>query len=141
LLRFFAGYTDYVEEPENRFLAASDGMDARLIDPAARCLVPVRELLDRLLAECRPHALALGCAGALDRVQRLAAANGADRQRAFVARGRRLDELVASLADRSLAPDQRDPDRRRRAWTDPITQQKGTTNVPLARILRSSPAA
>jgi len=55
-------------------------MDARLIDPAARCLVPVRELLDRLLAECRPHALALGCAGALDRVQRLVAANGADRQ-------------------------------------------------------------
>jgi glutamate---cysteine ligase / carboxylate-amine ligase len=68
LLRFFAGYADYVEELENRFLAASDGMDARLIDPAARCLVPVRELLDRLLAERRPYALALGCAGALDRV-------------------------------------------------------------------------
>ena len=51
---------------ENRFLAARDGMDARLIDPAARCLIPVREMLDSLLAECRPHALALGCAGALD---------------------------------------------------------------------------
>ena len=70
---------------ENRFLAARDGMDARLIDPAARCLIPVRETLDDLLADCRPHALALGCAGALDRVQRLAAANGAERQRAFVA--------------------------------------------------------
>ena len=54
---------------ENRFLAARDGMDARLIDPAARCLVPVREMLDSLLGECRPHALALGCAGALERVK------------------------------------------------------------------------
>lgn len=90
---------------ENRFLAARDGMDARLIDPAARCLIPVRELLDSLVAECRPHALALGCAGALDRVQRLAAVTGADRQRAFVARDSRLDDLVASLAERFLAPD------------------------------------
>ena len=73
---------------ENRFLAARDGMDARLIDPAARCLIPVREMLDSLLAECRPHALALGCAGALDRVPRLAAANGAARQRKFVALNR-----------------------------------------------------
>jgi glutamate---cysteine ligase / carboxylate-amine ligase len=92
---------------DNRFLAARDGMDARLIDPAARCLTPIRELLDPLLAECRPHALALGCAGALDRVGRLAAANGAARQRAFVASNRRLSELVASLADRFLAPDRR----------------------------------
>ena len=89
---------------ENRFLAARDGMDAQLIDPAARCLIPVREMLDALVGECRPHALALGCASALDRVQRLAAANGADRQRALVARNRRLDELVASLADQFLAP-------------------------------------
>lgn len=89
---------------ENRFLAARDGMDARLIDPAARCLVPVREMLESLLADCRPHALALGCAGELDRVQRLAAANGAERQRKFVALNPRLDELVASLADRFLAP-------------------------------------
>jgi carboxylate-amine ligase len=90
---------------ENRFLAARDGMDARLIDPAARRLIPVREMLDPLLAECRPHALALGCAGALDRVQPLAAANGAARQRAFVALNPRLDELVASLADHFLASD------------------------------------
>jgi glutamate---cysteine ligase / carboxylate-amine ligase len=90
---------------ENRFLAARDGMDARLIDPTARRLIPVREMLDPLLAECRPHALALGCARALDRVQPLAAANGADRQRAFVAANGRLSELVASLAHRFLAPD------------------------------------
>ncbi len=89
---------------ENHFLAARDGMHARLIDPTARRLIPVRELLDCVLAECRPHALALGCAGPLDRVQCLAAANGAERQRAFVARNGRLDELIASLADRFLAP-------------------------------------
>ena len=91
---------------ENRFLAARDGMDARLIDPADRCLVPVREMLDSLLARCRPHAVALGCAGALDRVQPLAAANGAARQRAFVDRSG-MDDLVASLAERFLAPDWR----------------------------------
>ena len=89
---------------ENRFLAARDGMDAWLIDPAARCLVPVRETLDSLLVECRPHALALGCADALDRIQQLAAANGASRQRAFAGSNRRVSELVASLADRFLAP-------------------------------------
>jgi Glutamate-cysteine ligase family 2(GCS2) len=89
---------------ENRFLAARDGMDAHLIDPGARCLIPVREMVDSLLADCRSHALALGCAGALDRIPRLAAANGADRQRKFVALSPRLDDLVASLADQFLAP-------------------------------------
>lgn len=92
---------------ENRFLAARDGMDARLIDPDARCLIPIREMVDSLLAACRPHALALGCAGALDRVHSLAAANGAARQRKFVALNPRLDDLVASLADQFLAPGRR----------------------------------
>ena len=90
---------------ENRFLAARDGMDARLSDPAAGCLIPVREMLDSLLAKCRPHALALGCAGALDRVKRLAAANGAERQRKFIALNPRPDDLVASLAHQFPAPD------------------------------------
>jgi glutamate---cysteine ligase / carboxylate-amine ligase len=89
---------------ENRFLAARDGMDAQLIDPEACCLIPAREILDCLLADCRPFALALGCAGALDRVPRLAAANGAERQRALVARSGSLDDLVVSLADRFLTP-------------------------------------
>ena len=89
---------------ENRFLAARDGMDARLVAPGARCLIPVRETLDSVLAACRPHALALGCAGELDRVTRIAAANGADRQREFVSLNPRLDDLVASLADQFLAP-------------------------------------
>ena len=90
---------------ENRFLAARDGMDARLIDPVARSLVPVREMLDALLCECRPHALALGCADALDRVRRLADMPGVARQRAFATANGRLERLVADLADRFLEPD------------------------------------
>jgi carboxylate-amine ligase len=89
---------------ENRFLAARDGMAARLINPATRRLIPVREILDGLLAECRPHAHALGCLGALDRVQRLALANGADRQRTFAARNGRLEHLVAHLAEQFRTP-------------------------------------
>jgi hypothetical protein len=95
------------------------------LDPMG--LIPVREMLDSLLAECRPHALALGCAGALDRVERLAAANGAARQRELVAPNGRLDDLVASLADRFHAPYRRasvardDP----RHTSDP-TERSGT---------------
>lgn len=66
---------------ENRFLAARDGLDARLIDSVKRQLVPVREVIAELVERCRPHAAALGCSGELDRIRRLAAANGADRQR------------------------------------------------------------
>ena len=120
---------------ENRFLAARDGMDARLIDPVARQLIPVREILDSLLCDCRPRALALGCAGALDRVQRLATCNGAERQRGFVIGNRGLDELVVSLADQFLAPRSRTATEARSGHTL-IIRQKGAANVPLARILR-----
>jgi len=93
---------------ENRFLAARDGIDAQLIDPVARRLVPAREMLDSLVSDCRPHALALGCAGALDRVPRLAASTGEVRQRRR-ARSSRLDLLVADLAEAFLAPSERRP--------------------------------
>jgi gamma-glutamyl:cysteine ligase YbdK (ATP-grasp superfamily) len=59
----------------------------------------VRETLKTLVTECRPHALALGCADALDGVQRLADASGADRQRAFVAGNGPVENLLATLAD------------------------------------------
>ena len=83
---------------ENRFLAARDGMAAQLISPQTLELEPVRDILERLLAECHPHALALDCLEALDRVGRISFANGADRQRAVTARGGRPEDLVASLA-------------------------------------------
>ena len=89
---------------ENRFFAARDGMDAQLIDPEARRRIPAREMLDFLLADCRPFAHSLGCASALDRVPHLAAANGAERQHALVGPHGRLDHLVMTLAERFTAP-------------------------------------
>jgi glutamate---cysteine ligase / carboxylate-amine ligase len=84
---------------ENRFLAARDGMAARLIAPQRNDhLTPVREILGSLVAECQPHALALGCLDALDRVERASFADGAESQRAVAARGGRLEDLVAGLA-------------------------------------------
>ncbi len=109
---------------ENRFLAARDGMDARLIDSEARRLVPVREILDCLLADCREAAVALGCAGALDRVWHLAAANGSECQRALVADEGDLDHLVANLAHRFLAP---------RSRTATETGQLHTSHTPKER--------
>jgi carboxylate-amine ligase len=90
---------------ENRFLAARDGMEARLIDPTAGRLIPAREILETLLAECRPHAHALGCSEQLGRVRDLAAATGADRQRSLAAANGGLERLVAGLADRFDAPE------------------------------------
>ena len=84
---------------ENGFLAARDGMDARLIDPASRQLVPVRQLLDELLRDCWPHAAALRCATELEGIRRLAACNGADRQRVSLGHGAGFHGLVAALAD------------------------------------------
>ena len=62
---------------ENRFVAARDGMHARLIDPARGRLVSVRALLADLLCACRPHAIALGCERELDQLPALATDGGA----------------------------------------------------------------
>jgi carboxylate-amine ligase len=66
---------------ENRFLAARDGMRARLIDPAAGVRVPAAEQLARLLAACREHAEDLGCEDELEAVAALARHPGSARQR------------------------------------------------------------
>jgi carboxylate-amine ligase len=86
---------------ENRFLAARDGLDARLIDPAGGRLVPARALLDTLVARCRADADSSAALG-LDHVMRLAIANGAARQRA-VAGDQGLAGLVSTLAQRFAA--------------------------------------
>ena len=88
---------------ENGFLAARDGMDARLIDPVTRQLVPVRHLLDDLLDECWPHAAALGCAPELEGIRRLAACNGAQRQRVSLSHASGFHDLVAGLAEQFSA--------------------------------------
>jgi gamma-glutamyl:cysteine ligase YbdK (ATP-grasp superfamily) len=77
---------------------------AAMVELATGVQVPVREALQALLVDCRPHAAALGCAQALDRVRWLVAGTGADRRRAFAAGRGSLEDLVARLAGRFLAP-------------------------------------
>ncbi len=84
---------------ENRFIAARDGMGARLIDPVHERRVPAGDLLEDLLAACAPHAEALGCEGELEPVTELARRTGAQRQLELARSGDRLPGLVASLAE------------------------------------------
>ena len=87
---------------ENRFLAARDGMEARMIDPWRECRVPAREQVANLLEACAPHAAALGCEAELAAIAGLAEQTGAQRQ-LNLARGEgRLPGLVGALADRFL---------------------------------------
>jgi carboxylate-amine ligase len=84
---------------ENRFLAARDGTDAALIDPAAERRVPLAEIVEDLLDACRPHAQDLGCVAELELVAQLLADPG-DQHQLDVARRApdRLHGLVSSLA-------------------------------------------
>jgi glutamate---cysteine ligase / carboxylate-amine ligase len=84
---------------ENRFLAARDGVDARLIDPTAESLRPIKDILAELLDSARPHAAAVGCLDELERTTALVASPGAARQRACASGDNRLLRLVPSLAD------------------------------------------
>ncbi len=90
---------------ENRFLAARDGLEARLIDPAGGRLVPARALLEELVARCRAHADPAD-ALELDRLTRLAMRGGAARQRALAGEYG-LAGLVATLAQRFASSGQR----------------------------------
>jgi carboxylate-amine ligase len=72
---------------ENRWSAARWGMDAGLADLGSGVRVPARELLAELVTELAPVAAGLGCAAELAAVERLAARNGAVRQRAIAADG------------------------------------------------------
>jgi hypothetical protein len=83
---------------ENRFLAARDGMRARLVDARTRRRRPVLDLLFDLLSQCRSDADRLGCATELAAAETLAADPGAARQRRHVARDG-LATLPARLAD------------------------------------------
>ena len=80
---------------ENRFLAARDGMEARLVEPAMWGRRPVSERLAELVEACEPVAAQLGCSAELADVARLAEEPGAARQREWG-----LDRVVEALADR-----------------------------------------
>ena len=69
---------------ENRFLAARDGIDARLIDVTTASRVPARVQLEELLEVCEPHSDDLGSRAELDELRALMESPGAVRQRATV---------------------------------------------------------
>jgi glutamate---cysteine ligase / carboxylate-amine ligase len=83
---------------ENRFLAARDGMSARLIDPDRERRVPASEQLAELILAARPHAQQLGSEVMLEGVTEMAQDSGADRQRR-VASERGLGAVIEDLAE------------------------------------------
>jgi gamma-glutamyl:cysteine ligase YbdK (ATP-grasp superfamily) len=83
---------------ENQFLAARDGIDARVIDPTTESLRPLNEQLIELLDALHHHAAELGCLEPLERVAALAAAPGAARLRAHPKDEVGLAGMVAMLA-------------------------------------------
>jgi glutamate---cysteine ligase / carboxylate-amine ligase len=66
---------------ENRFLAARDGMRARLIEDGSGRRRPVGSMVTGLLTGCEGLAASLGCAGELAAAAALADDPGAERQR------------------------------------------------------------
>ena len=87
---------------ENHFLAARDGIDARLIDPTTESIRPLNEQLIELLDALHHHAAELGCLEHLEQVTSLAAAPGAARLRTHPTGEAGLAGLVATLADAFL---------------------------------------
>ena len=88
---------------ENRFLAARDGMGARLIDPVRCAQVPAEKALTAALGAGQDHAADLNCVHELAAVPELARLSGATRQRAM-AEERGLEAMVEELSERFLEP-------------------------------------
>ncbi|MEA2149400.1 MAG: glutamate---cysteine ligase / carboxylate-amine ligase [Solirubrobacteraceae bacterium] len=88
---------------ENRFLAARDGVDAKLVDPIQGRAVPLREVAAEVMRACAPHAETLGCGAQLAGLDRLLAHPGDAHQR-FLAERDGLEGLVADLALDFSAP-------------------------------------
>lgn len=86
---------------QNRWSAARHGVHGALADLDSGEPRPTRERLERLLADLRPVAERLGCAGELEEAYGLTRANGADRLRA--AAGGDARRGAAWLAERLLA--------------------------------------
>jgi carboxylate-amine ligase len=85
---------------ESKWRAARYGLRAIVVDPDEGGAVPVRQLIERTLAELAPHAGELGCADELDAVRRiLSDGNGAERQlRAYAEGGvRAVAEAIADV--------------------------------------------
>jgi carboxylate-amine ligase len=99
---------ELIEAPElldeNRFLAARDGVRAELLDPVTRRATPVAELIEPLLAACRPHAEEVGCATELDQVAELVDEPADELQRELAGPEHDLRRLVGALSERFSSP-------------------------------------
>jgi glutamate---cysteine ligase / carboxylate-amine ligase len=84
---------------ENRFLAARDGMQARLIEPSEGRRLPATQLLGRIRAACVRHARRLRSERELASICRLVERNGAARQLAHADGHGDLRRVTARLAD------------------------------------------
>jgi carboxylate-amine ligase len=84
---------------ENRFIAARDGVDARLIDAREERRIPLKVQVRDLLDACAPHAADLGCEAELAGIEDLAERGGAERQVARARADERLPGLVEALAE------------------------------------------
>jgi carboxylate-amine ligase len=84
---------------ENRFVAARDGVEAKLIEPRLGRAVPVRELVPQVIQACRPHARALRCEPELEHIALLIERPSAARQVLQASGTARLPGLVHSLAE------------------------------------------
>jgi glutamate---cysteine ligase / carboxylate-amine ligase len=87
---------------ENRFLAARDATEARLIDPVEATLVPMVGLLEDVLAAARPHAAAVDGVAELEQARVLVLNPEPRRQERLVASAG-WPALVADLATRFSA--------------------------------------
>ncbi|MEV2274235.1 glutamate--cysteine ligase [Nocardiopsis sp. NPDC049922] len=84
---------------DNKWRATRYGLDARVITDGHGTTVPIRDDLYELVRELRPVAARLGCAEDLDLVsETLDKGASYERQRAVVAEGGSLDDVVDMLA-------------------------------------------
>jgi carboxylate-amine ligase len=88
---------------ENRFLAARDGMEARLVDPASDTRVPAAGQFAAVLEACADHADALDSRAELEVAAVLARRSGAEHQRQL-ARRHGLDGVLPELGSAFLDP-------------------------------------
>jgi carboxylate-amine ligase len=88
---------------ENRFLAARDGVAARLVDPTIDARVPAAEQLAAVFEACAEHATVLDCRAELEVAAVLATRTGAQHQRELASDGG-LAGVLPELSNAFLDP-------------------------------------
>lgn len=84
---------------DNKWRATRYGLDARVITDSYGTTVPLRDDLYELVRELRPVAARLGCAEDLDQISEILDKGASyERQRAVIAEGGSLDDVVDLLA-------------------------------------------